>query len=250
MARNTAQSRAEDVASRLEMDILRAGAPSGARVGLRTELINRFKVSPGVMNEALQLLRERDLVIVRPGPGGGVFVADQPPGVRLGALDLWFQGLTVPPLDIFESRTLLEDLFNNLALQRAEDEDLRHLEAALRAMQGSAHDPRRYFETNVDFHRLIAKAARVPMLSGMYDALVLVLTGALVRASYVDGAEETVRHNLKVHGQLLEAIRLKDRKRLETAAKLHHIDMISLTDPQRSPSAPLQVDLKDDGSAG
>ncbi|MFI6937068.1 FCD domain-containing protein [Streptomyces sp. NPDC050287] len=157
--------------------------------------------------------------------------------------------LTLPPLEIFESRTLLDDVFNNLALQRAEDEDLRHMEAALRAMQGSAHDPRRCLETNVDFHRVIARAARVPLLSGMYGALVLVLTGALIRAFYVDGAEETVRHNLEVQARLLEAIRLKHRKGLETAARLHHTDMISLTHPQRSPSAPVQAGLEDDRHA-
>ena len=230
-------SRAEEVAARLEMEILRAGHPAGTRLGLRTELISRFGVSPGVMNETLRLLRDRELVVVKPGPSGGVFTADQPPGVRLGALDLWFQGLTVPPLEVFESRTLLEELFNSLALQRSTPAQHLEMERALDRMSACAGDPRGFFEANVEFHLAVARSTGVSVLVGIYDTLVTVLTGALVRAAWADGHEETVAHNVRVHGQILEAIRAKDRKRLETATRLHRVDMISLAQPEKSPNA-------------
>lgn len=232
-----AGSRAEDVAARLEMEILRSGHPAGTRLGLRTELISRFEVSPGVMNEALRLLRDRELITVKPGPSGGVFTADQPPGVRLGALDLWFQGLTVPPLEIFESRTLLEEMFNNLALQKSSPHDHAAMERGLQRMRNSAEDPRGFFEANVEFHRSIARSTGVTVLVGIYDSLVTVLTGALVRAVWTAGHEETIDHNLRVHAQILESIRAKDRKRLETATRLHRVDMISLAQPEKSPVA-------------
>jgi DNA-binding FadR family transcriptional regulator len=240
------QSRAEEVAARLEMEILRAGHPAGTRLGLRTELISRFEVSPGVINEALRLLRERELITVKPGPSGGVFTADQPPGVRLGALDLWFQGLTVPPLEVFESRTLLEELFNNLALQRATPEHHLEMERALQRMTDSAHDPRGFFEANVEFHRAIARSTGITVLNGLYDMLVTVLTGALVRAAWTAGHEKTIDHNLRVHGQILEAIRAKDRKRLETATRLHRVDMTSLAQPEKSPTAHIDFSPAED----
>jgi DNA-binding FadR family transcriptional regulator len=230
-------SRAEDIAAQLEMEILRASRPAGTRLGLRTELISRFGVSPGVMNEALRLLRDRELITVKPGPSGGVFTADQPPGVRLGALDLWFQGLTIPPLEVFESRTLLEEMFNSLALQRSGPAQHAEMEQALRQMENSARDPRGFFRANVEFHRAIARSTGVPVLISIYDTLVTVLTGALVRAVYADGHEETIEHNLGVHRQILEAIRARDRKRLETATRLHRVDMISLAQPEKSPHA-------------
>ncbi|MFC4942407.1 FadR/GntR family transcriptional regulator [Pseudonocardia sp. GCM10023141] len=243
-----AASRAEDVAARLEMEILRAGYPAGTRLGLRTELIGRFEVSPGVMNEALRLLRDRELITVKPGPNGGVFTADQPPGVRLGALDLWFQGLTVPPLDIFESRTLLEEMFNNLALQNSSPHDHIAMERALQRMNNSAEDPRGFFEANVEFHRAIARSTGVTVLTSIYDSLVTVLTGALVRAAWTSGHEATIDHNLRVHGQILEAIRARDRKRLETATRLHRVDMISLAQPEKSPT--VHVDMGPSDGAG
>lgn len=234
-------SRAEDIADRIEMEILRSGQPAGTRMGLRTELISRFEVSPGVMNEALRLLRDRELITVKPGPSGGVFTADQPPGVRLGALDLWFQGLTIPPLEIFESRTLLEEMFNNLALQHSTPNDHIAMERGLQRMNNSAGDPRKFFEANVEFHRAIAASTGVTVLTSIYDSLVTVLTGALVRAAWTDGHEATIDHNLRVHGQILEAIRAQDRKRLETATRLHRVDMVSIVQPEKSPAA--HIDL-------
>lgn len=241
MARKAAGSRAEELAEEIEMEILRAGMPAGTRLGLRTELIDRYQVSPGVMNETLRLLRARELVTVKQGQAGGVYVADQPPGVRLGALDLWFQGMTVPPLQVFESRTLLEDMFNTLALERAGAGDLPAIEVALRSMRERAHDARGFFEANVEFHRAIARSTRVEVLVGLYDAMITVLTGSLVRAAWTDGHEATIDHNLRVHAQILEAIRAGDRKRLETATRLHHVDMVSISEPEKSPAAPLDL---------
>lgn len=241
MARRTPASRAEELADEIEMEILRAGMPAGTRLGLRTELIDRHQVSPGVMNEALRLLRARELVTVKQGQAGGVFVADQPPGVRLGALDLWFQGLTVPPLQVFESRTLLEDMFNNLALERATEVDIPAMERALQSMRDRAEEPRGFFEANVEFHRAIARSTGVEVLVGLYDAMVTVLTGCLVRAAWTDGHEATVEHNLDVHAQILDAIKARDRKRLETATHLHHVDMVSISEPEKSPAAALEM---------
>ena len=162
--------------------------------------------------------------------------------MRLGALDLWFQGLTIPPLEVFESRTLLEEMFSSLALQRSGRAQHAEMEQALRQMENSAReDPRGFFRADVEFHRAIARSTRVPVLS-IYDTLVTVLTGALVRAVYTDGHEETIEHNLGVHRQILEAIRARDRKRLETATRLHRVDMISLAQPEKSPHAHLDLE--------
>lgn len=229
-------SRADDVANALEMEILRAGAPAGTRVGLRTELIARFQVSPGVMNEALRILRERGTVAVRPGPSGGVFTADTPPGVRTGAIDMWFQGLALPPLEIFQSRVVLEDMFNSLAAGRATTGDLQAMETALRGMEAAKLDARRYFLANVEFHRTIAQSTGYTVLVSFYEAMCAVLTGAIVRAEWVEGWEKVIDHNVAVHAQLLEAIRTNDRPGLDVAIKLHHIDMVNHGDPAHSPA--------------
>jgi DNA-binding transcriptional MocR family regulator len=85
-------SRAQQIATEIEAEIPSDRIPAGTRLGLRTDLISRFEVSPLVMNEALRILRKRHLVTVKLGPNGGVIVDSPPPQVRLGGIDVWHQG--------------------------------------------------------------------------------------------------------------------------------------------------------------
>jgi DNA-binding FadR family transcriptional regulator len=230
-------SRAESVASELEAEILQQqqDLPVGARIGLRTDLMSRFNVSPGVVNEALRLLRERGLVAVKPGPSGGVFVADVPPGVRLNELELWFQGMSISPLEVFESRVLLDNLFYEVALQRADREDIRRLEQVVHAME-DAIDPRGFFTAIMEFHLAIAKASHVTILVGLYESLSAILLGSLVRAEFREGPEAMVV-GIESHRDILEALRAKDRGRLKRAIENHRGGLLSPIEPARSPLA-------------
>ena len=139
-------SRAEVVAADLEHEIMSERLPVGAHLGRRAELMDRFGISPTVMNETLRILRDRDLVSVRPGPGGGITVANTPPQVRTGALDLWFQPSNPHPLDLFEARLYLEFGLTKAAFERATSEDI----AAMRAIK-AAFDPTGYLNPAVLF---------------------------------------------------------------------------------------------------
>ena len=117
-------SRAERVAADLEHEILSERLPVGAHLGRRSEIMDRFGISPTVMNETLRILRNRDLVSVRSGPGGGITVASAPPQIRTGALDMWFQASNPHPLDLFEGRLYLEFGLTKAAFERATAEDI------------------------------------------------------------------------------------------------------------------------------
>lgn len=237
-------SKAEQVAAQLEVEILESRSEVGTHLGLRSDLIARFGVSPSVMNEALRLLRERGLVTVKPGVNGGIFVADLPPQVRLGALDLWFQGTAMNPLDLFEARVLLEDLFATVAMQRAVPEDIRAMEWALEEMRGAQDDARRFLEANMRFHLAIARAARVGVLVSFYEAVTAVLSGSLTRAIYVGDYTPLVEDNLRAHAALLTAIRDGDRQALEKALDWHRKDLVRATEPSRSPGVDGHFDRK------
>lgn len=227
-------SRAETVADDLEAEILLKQHPVGTRLGLRTELISRFGVSPGVVNEALRLLRERGLITVKPGPNGGVFVADAPPGVRLNELDLWFQRLTIEPLEIFEARVLLDDLFYVLAVERATDDDVRRIRRVLHDMEDATADPVRFFQSTVNFHLAVAVAAKVPVLLGLYESLAAVLLTSLVRATFRDNPGR-IETSVEQHKALLDAIQARDTVQLKHAVEAHRTGLVSSLEPERSP---------------
>lgn len=231
MARNGAvNSRAMDVAAEIQSEILTNRMQVGSHLGLRTELIERYGVSPGVMNEALQLLRERGLVSVKSGPKGGVYVAELPPQIRLGAIDIWFQHLPIDPVDLFESRMYLEDMFTALALERATPQDLRAAEWAFDEMIKLRDDPSGLLGAKLRFHLTLARASRLGMLASFYDAIIAVFNGGVLHASFVPEHEPLVDHTLEVHSEMLAAIRAHDSERLYQAMKLGRAEMIPFVD--------------------
>ena len=162
-----------------------------------------------------------------------MFVASQPPQVRLGALDLWFSGSGTDPLDLFEARTHLEDVLTSVALDRAGPADIRDMEWAVEEMRGAA-DARAYLEANLRLHLAIARAARIPVLAGMYEAIAAIITGTLTRAELLAGHEEMYAHNIEVHAQIVAAIRERDRDVLAKLVGLHREDLVRAGSSARS----------------
>ncbi|KLL11973.1 FadR/GntR family transcriptional regulator [Protofrankia coriariae] len=228
------KSRAEQVAADIEDEILEARLPVGAHLGRRAEFMERFGISPTVMNETLRILRNRGLVGVRPGAGGGIFVASLPPQVRLGAMDLWFHDSGTHPLQLFEARMHLEAGLAAVAFDRATTGDVDAIQDAYDRM-ASARDAHSYVKGTMRMHRALVTAARIPVLDGMHQSVVALLEATLSRATFIDGHEAMLRHSLNVHSDIIEAIRTRNRFAFERAMKLHNDDLIRTNDPHRSP---------------
>ena len=228
------RSRAEVVAAHVEDELLAARLPVGAHLGRRAEFMTRFGISPTIMNETLRILRDRGLVGVRSGPGGGIFVASMPPQVRLGAMDLWFTRGQTHPLDLFEARVHLEESLTPLAFERADDRDITALVDAQDQLS-RAGDARGYLEGIMRLHRILVSAARVPILDGMHQTVVALLQASLSRAVFVEGYQPMLTHSLAVHAGLIDAIRHHDRETFGKVMQLHHDDLIRVDDPSRSP---------------
>ena len=219
-------SRAERVAADLEHEILTARLPVGAHLGRRSEIMDRFGISPTVMNETLRILRDRDLVTVRPGPGGGITVASAPPQVRLGALDLSFQPSTPHPLDLFEARLYLEFGMTKAAFERATSDDVAAMRSAMVTMRASARAPE-FFDAVLAFHGVVAAAAHIPVLEGMHQLVVTSIKAVLSRVMFVHNHEPMLAKSLDVHDDIVAAIALHDQASFVEAINRH--DQVVLT---------------------
>jgi len=230
-------SRAERVAADLEHEILAARLPVGAHLGRRAELMDRFGISPTVMNETLRILRDRDLVAVRPGPGGGITVATAPPQVRVGALDLWFQSSTPHPLDLFEARLYLEFGLTKAAFERATPDDVAAMRAAMAAMRARS-DAMGFLDAVLAFHAVVAAAAHIPVLEGMHQLVVTSIKAVLARVVFVRDHEPLLARSLDVHDDIVAAIALHDQVSFIDALNRHDEDLIRADDPDRTPNTP------------
>jgi DNA-binding FadR family transcriptional regulator len=207
-------SRAEAVARALETEIMDEVVAPGERIGKKTELRQRFEVALGTVNEAVRLLEMRGLVTVRPGPGGGVFVADGSARMALSHSTLRFKRGGTSFHDYLFVRDTLEPAVCREAARNQTPEDIAALERILDQMEKRLDDPLGYMRANYRLHRRTAKLCANAPLHDIYLSLLDSMEREMEAAELADfdGAA-----HLAEHRELVAAIAAGEGKRLEKA---------------------------------
>ncbi|HEY0189395.1 MAG TPA: FCD domain-containing protein [Cellulomonas sp.] len=218
-----AASAADYVADDLQRRIAEQGWPAGRRIGTKVELCAEYQVAPATLGEALRVLRARDAVEVRPGPGGGIFVAAQSPLIRLAyeVLDLRQAGTAVN--DVVEVLDALDDAVLQDAARHRTDTDLAELDALLAELETTWHRPSEGLHPNWRLHRRIAEISPNVVLRTFYRNLVDYITAESETdvTLGVIGLEPTSDERLQVHRDLVEAIRHQDPDDVAAASRAH-----------------------------
>jgi DNA-binding FadR family transcriptional regulator len=228
--------RAEAVARDLEGQILGGGLSPGDRLGTKEDLRRRFGVAVATVNEAVRLLEMRGLIEARPGPGGGIFVANSSVRVALKRSGLQATWGAARFADCLAVRNGLEPLVCRDAATHRTDEDLADLRGIVAAMERNAGDPGAYFQLNWVLHRRIAKLCRNAPLHSIYLTLLDFLEDGL-RPD--DLREFHPQAHVAIHRELVEAIAEGPGPRLEAAVARHLAIPAELRNPQsRGRTAP------------
>jgi DNA-binding FadR family transcriptional regulator len=150
-------TRAELAAQRIA-ERARTAAP-GARLGTKSELRQLCGVSVGTFNEALRLLQSRGVVAVRPGPRGGLFVAEQSPIVRLGNSVLALDADAASVADAVRIRDALDPLVTIDAVDHSSPAAVARYREQVAAMRAATEtlDAVGFLRANWRLHALIAE---------------------------------------------------------------------------------------------
>ena len=122
------------------------------------------------------------LVRLRKGVTGGAFIAGATEAVSTAFGDLFRLG-SIRPADLTEARIVIGTEVARLACERRDDADMAALEDNVRRTREAAEqgDLMRHASINMEFHVLLARAARNPVLLYVTEAL-LDVTRQYVRA--------------------------------------------------------------------
>lgn len=181
---------------------------TGSRLPSQRELAKRFGVGRSSLREALNALAVMGYLDVQ--QGRGTFVAGEPPAKDLSASTLHAALRAGSLLDVLELREALECRAGELAAERAESAHRQRFKLALREMEESREDYRRFLKADVEFHTTLAEATLNPVFSEMLRFLLEKVVGhhETFRTTLI--SEEYRAHAIRTLKQVFACIERED----------------------------------------
>jgi len=192
----------DELVERLRRQIVEGDLAPGDKI-VEKELCETYGVSRTPLREALKVLAREGLLVLTPHRGAHVAL------------------LTVADLeDAFPVIGALEALAGEMACAQATDREIDEI-AALHMRMESAYknrDRKRYFRLNQQIHEAMACAARNSVLDQMRQ----MLSGRVARARYYANISvPRWEQAMQEHGEILDALKLRDGERLGRLLKTH-----------------------------
>jgi DNA-binding FadR family transcriptional regulator len=222
------KTRADALVSYVEQMIEERGLAPGDRIATKEDLRDQTALARATINEAVRLLQDRGRVTLRPGPGGGLFVAPSSPLVRLGQTLLSVSSDSrVTVGDALVVRDALEPLVAMDAARHRNRRDITELRALVRELGRHVDEGDRFIDANWRLHERMARISPNSMLQAMYLGI-----ARFVRdQAAISGRNPHLPHFARLHEALVEAIADGDVETAHNLAEQHgdQLDRLSRT---------------------
>jgi GntR family transcriptional regulator, transcriptional repressor for pyruvate dehydrogenase complex len=196
--------------------IARARLRSGDRLPTEGELARQLGISKPTLRQALRVLERSEVLAVRRGKGGGIFVASDllPYDVVSANVGLETEGL----IEILRGRRILETGVVHEAATTATKADIAELQRTIGLLQTSHAERRRLLRADAMFHQALAQATHNRLLVEAMRGVARQL--APLRDMLLRDAEDVDRM-VDIHSRQLRAIRTRERDALGAVLDEH-----------------------------
>jgi len=195
----------EEVADQIRERIFGAAVKTGDRLPTERDLAVQFGVSRVVVREAVRALELSGLLLVKKGPKGGLFVAEDHQRPITDSIGNLLARGEARLMDLFEVRKLIEPYAAERVARIGTAKDFAALAAMVELADAAHGSGEAIRELNIELHRHIIRMARNPVLAAVGETVLLMLSERLKpvksRASGVA---------LHLHKELLDAFRRRD----------------------------------------
>lgn len=221
--RYSAPSRADDLAGSIESRIEREGLPPGHKIGTKEDLRTTSGMARATVNEAVRLLHDRGRVVVKPGPGGGIFVAETNPNVELGRLLLSVCDETTHVSHLIAVRDHLEAMVLAEAVEHRSDNDLLELDLLIENLRKQHEIPGGFLLAIWDLHERIAMITPNRVLEMTYRGLIKSLRDRVKTVERTPKSNaEHLAARIQSHQELVDVIRQQDQALVAGTIERHN----------------------------
>jgi GntR family transcriptional repressor for pyruvate dehydrogenase complex len=184
----------------------------GSRLPSERSLASQLGISRSTLREALTTLVQSGLLVSTRGRRGGTFVAERPP---LAERDRDALGEEV--WAVLDHRVAIEVGATLLAAERADADQLEHLDALVKTMAG-AGEFADYRRADIGFHIGVAEAASSPRL---VRAMTEVQGQVSDLIALIPHPEQVLTHSNAQHKRLVTLLRKGDGARAAASMREH-----------------------------
>ncbi len=208
---------AERVERQIRAFIAAGELQPGDKLPAERDLAVRLTVSRTALREALRALEQAGLVSIRKGPSGGAFIREPDHGLVRTSLGTLIELGRVSMHDLTEARLIVEPMLARLAATRRTRRDLRALADTIEREKREGHvsgSPIHHYQ----FHRILARAAKNPVIESTLNAVIDLLIGLLdLRAR----RRQEIARDTAFHRRLLAVIDAGDAGQAEKVMRQH-----------------------------
>lgn len=212
----------DSIVEQIESLILNGILRDGARLPSERDLAEQMGVSRPKIREALKLLEDSDLILVRHGEG--TFVAPLIGSAMSPALIALYSRHQNAFLDYLEFRTEQESFAASLAATRATKADKEILARIMTQMENAqeANDMKASQVSDIQFHSAIIDASHNALLvHTMSSIYALTQQNLFYNRSFLRSIDGTGDQLQAQHREIFDAINAGDAERAEKAARDH-----------------------------